>query len=131
MAGEVDGRLDGDVAPGPAGDVVDYLWEVHRVRDGAEVGLHPLWFGDVVVRRDEEQAVGAGVGRSLCQVEGLAGVVRSRARDDGHVVVRERLDGRLDHLDVFVVRHRRALAGGADGDHPVDTALDQSLGVLV
>jgi len=47
------------------GDVVDDLWTVDLVGDGLEVVNEAALFGLVVVRRDEEQGVGAGVRGAL------------------------------------------------------------------
>jgi hypothetical protein len=65
VRGEFDGRIDLDVPSRPAGDVVDDLGQINLVGDGSVVVVHPRRFGLVVVRRDEEQPVGAGVGRAL------------------------------------------------------------------
>jgi hypothetical protein len=64
---------------------------------------------------------------SAARRERLAGVVRPGAGDDRHVV--DGVDDRLDHLDVFVVGHRRGLARRPGRDEAVDARGFESLGV--
>jgi len=93
------------------------------------VGDHPFGFGSVVVRRDEQERVGAGVDGAAGEADRLVGRVAARAGDDRHVAVRGVGHG-LDHFDVFVVGEGGALAGGADGDEAVDATVDEAAGVV-
>src|SRR3546814_19074487 len=68
-----------------AGDVVHDDGEVGRRGDGAEVGLEPGLGRAVVVRRDDEQGVDAGVGGTRRQPTGVAGVFSADARPEGGV----------------------------------------------
>src|SRR3546814_19059858 len=66
-----------------AGDVVHDDGEVGRRGDGAEVGLEPGLGRAVVVRRDDEQGVAAGVGGTRRQPTGVAGAVAVAPRPHG------------------------------------------------
>jgi len=118
VCGEFDDDVDGDRPARARRDVVHDLRQVDGVCDRAVVFEKPLGLRPVVVRRDEQQSVRAGVGGPPRQRERLGGVVRSRPRDDGDVV--DGVANRLDDLDVLVVCHGGRLAGGAGRDHPVD-----------
>ena len=76
---------------GAAGDVVQDHRQVGRVGDHAEVredaGLRRL----VVVRRDDHDAVGAGLLAGLVQLDRVRGLVRAAARDDLRAAGRDRL----------------------------------------
>ncbi len=118
MAREFDDGVGLDVPPRSRGHVVDDLWQVDGVRDRSVVLEQSALLGLVVVRRDEQQAVGTRVGGAFGEFERLARIVRSRPGDDGDVV--DGLDDRLDDLYVFVVGQGRRLAGRADGNESVD-----------
>ena len=119
-----------DAATAAAGNVVQDAGDVHGVGHGLKVLVDALFVGLVVVGGDEQQAVGAQalVGERLGEHR-LRGV-GARAGDDG--------DATCDLLDhggndgvVFVVGHRGALAGGAQGEDGVGAILqveiDQAL----
>ena len=127
VGGELCDRLRLDVLPGSTGDVVDDLWEIDRVGHRAVMLGQARLFGLVVVRRNQEERVGAGAGGPPGEADRLVGGVRPGARDHGHVV--DGLDDRLDDLNVFVVGECGALAGGAGGHESRDARVLQALGV--
>ena len=84
----------------------------------------PAWRRLVVVRRHDEDAVGAGLVRLLRQVDGVRGRVRPRAGDDRRPVA-DRRDRRPQELEPLLVGERRRLTGRAGDDDPVGSVLDE------
>ncbi len=74
-------RLGRQVAAGAAGHVVEHHRHAHRVGDGAEVRQQAVLLGLVVVGRDDEHGVGAGLLAALRQLRRLVGVVGAGAGD--------------------------------------------------
>ena len=111
-------RLVLDLDAGAAGDVVEDHRQVGRVGDHAEVredaGLRRL----VVVRRDDHDAVGAGLLAVLVQLDGVRGLVGPAAGDDLGAAVGDLL-GDLDELDLLGVGEGAGLAGRAGDDDAV------------
>jgi hypothetical protein len=68
--------------------------------------------------------VNADLGRALGQVDGVGGVVRPGARDDGGVTALR--DGQLEQPALLLVVQRRALAGRS-GDHDSGRAVGQQM----
>ena len=66
----------------------------------------------VVVGRDDEHGVGAGLLGMGDEIDRLEGAVRARAGDDRHAPAGD-LDAKLDHPLVLVMGQRRRLAGRA------------------
>ena len=78
----------------------------------------------VVVRRDDEQPVGADARGGLGELERLGGRVRADAGD--HLALSaHRLGDRTEQLDLLGVRKGRRLTGGSGRDHRVRTVRDQ------
>ena len=92
-------------------------------RDGF-VHLHKtLLRGFVVVRSDQQKGVRTQAASVLRQLDGVSGVVATRARDDGDPA-RSLIDDRFDDLDVFLIRQGAAFTGGAGGDQSVNAVFD-------
>ena len=73
-------RLVLDRDAGAARDVVEDHRQVGRVGDHPEVREHARLRRLVVVRRDDHDAVGAGLLAVLVQLDGVRGLVRAAAR---------------------------------------------------
>src|SRR5690606_8817974 len=80
-----------DADAGAARDVVQHDGQVGGVGDGADVGVHTLLRGPVVVGRDDEQPVRTRTLGALGDPHGVRGVVRPGAGDD-HRPLPHRLD---------------------------------------
>ena len=75
VLGEARDGLGRDVGRRAARDVVEHQGEARRLGDGLVVGDDPLLGGLVVVGREQERAVGAGLPGVARQLDGLVGVV--------------------------------------------------------
>jgi len=126
--GETNRGVDGDVLAGSTRHVVDDLGEVDRVGDLPVVVVHPLGFGFVVVRRNQQECIRAGGGGLLGEIQRLGRIVRASAGDNGYVL--DGVDDGLDNLDVFGVTQRGALASRADRHEAVNTGGFEPLGVF-
>ena len=113
--GELQERLVFDARRCPAGDVVDDDRELGCVGHALEVRDQPALRRLVVVRRHDEQPIGARVLRGLRQLERLGGRVRPGAADQLAAAFRDLAD-RAEELGLLLVRERRRLARGT-GDH--------------
>ena len=107
--------LDAHVNDATAWDVVDDQLEVDRIGHRHVVPVEALLAWLVVVRGDEHDDVGADAGGVLGQADGLRGAVGAGAGDHRHAFVRG-LHRDFDGAAVFLMRERRAFAGGADRD---------------
>ena len=77
----------------------------------------------IVIRRDDQHAVGARLFGVLCQLHRLVRVVRAGAGDHRDAAFRLG-DANLDHMPVFLVRQGRALASRPDRHQPMRATLD-------
>ena len=93
VLGEPDQGLGVDRDAAAAGDVVEHDRQFGGVGDGREVPVQALLRGLVVVRRDREQAVGAGLLGRAGQLDAVAGVVGADAGDDVGPVADRLQDG--------------------------------------
>lgn len=109
--------------PQRPGDVVEDAGDVDSVCDGREVAIDALFVRLVVVRSDDKQSIHADllVGEALFQ-HGL-GAVGARACDDRHAAANV-LDHEAANLVVLLMRHRGALAGGAEREDAVGAVFD-------
>ncbi len=116
--------LERDLGGGAARHVVQHHRDVGGADDGAEVLQHAGLAGLGVVRRDEQQPVGAELGGLLGELDAVGRRVRADARDDDRVGT----DG-LAHggEDVAVLAHAggRRLPRRAGDDHAVVTGGDE------
>ena len=110
VLGDAQVGLAGDGDARPAGDVVDHDGQVARVGEGGEVGDEAGLRRLVVVRRDGEHGVGAGLLRVAHRLDALGGVVAAGAGDDDAAVA----DGLDDGAEQLVL-----LVGEVVGDSPV------------
>ena len=94
--------------------------------DRLEVGAQAGRVGLVVVGRDDQRGVGAGLGGHLGQLARVAGVVGAGAADQQHLVADLGPD-RAQQLDRLLVGQGRALAGRA-GDHEAMRAVLEQVG---
>ena len=124
--GEPRDRLGLDVDDHAARDVVDDDRAVGRVRDRLEVGDDPALRRLVVVRRDDQEPVGAELVRRLGQVDRMRRRIRAGAGDDGRAVA-DGLDRRADQVEPLGVLEGRALARRAGDDDPVGAVVDEVL----
>ena len=102
VAGEAGHGLDRHVDDAAGRDVVDDDRQVDGVGDGAEVEIHALLCGPVVIGRDDEGGVGAGLFGVTGQFDRLGGAVGAGAGDDGDAAVGD-FDGHFDDALVFGV----------------------------
>ena len=121
-------QLGVDVDDHPRGDVVHHHRQLRNRRgDRFEVGAQAGPVGLVVVGRDDQRGVGAGVGGHLGQLARVAGVVGAGAADQQRVLA-DLGPHRAEQLDRLLVGQGRALAGGAADDQPVRAVLEQVRG---
>ena len=119
-----------DVDHHPRGDVVgDQRQAGDRGGDRFEVAEDAGEGGLVVVGRDDQRAVGAGLGGGLGQLDRVAGVVGAGAADHRRLVA-DLVDYRRQQRDVLLVVEGRRLAGRAGDDDAVRAVLDQVGGEL-
>ena len=83
----------------------------------------------VVIGRDQQRAISAGVLRVLRQLDGLPGVVGAGSGYDRNAAV-GRGDDDLDYAPMLRVGHRRRLATRPARAQAVDAGLDLPLDVL-
>ena len=113
-----------DVGAGAASDVVQHQRLGRGFGDRLEVLVNAFLRGLVVVGRRGEDVVDARARRDfLCLGDGLASVVGSCTRHDGHAAAGS-LDGQVDNAQPFVVRQGRRFASGAAGHKEVDARLN-------
>jgi hypothetical protein len=117
-------RLRLDVDDDAARDVVDDDRPVGGFRDLLEVGDDASLRRLVVVRRDNEDAVGAELVRVLREAHGVPCRVGPGGRHDGRPLAHG-LDRCADQVVALAVRERRALARRADDDEPVGAVVDE------
>ena len=101
-------------------DVVDDDRNADRVVHRLEMLVHAFLGRLVVIGRDHEHGVGAGLLGMAREFDGLGGRVGARARDHRNAAARL-IDAPFDHLVVLVMRQGGALAGGADRNQTVGT----------
>ena len=89
---QADDGGDVHVDAGAAGDVVDDDRQRHRVGDRLVMLEQPFRRGLVVVRRDRQDAVGAGARHLLRRLDDLVRVVAARPREHRHPALRFRDD---------------------------------------
>jgi hypothetical protein len=117
-------RLRLDVDHDPSGDVVDDDRLVARACDRCEVRDDPALRRLVVVRRHDEERVGAELVRLLCQVHRVRGRVRAGAGDN-RCVVADRVDCSPEEVETLVVGEIGALPGRPGDDDSVGPVLDE------
>ena len=83
-----------------------------------KMGVDAVLVGAVVIRRDVERGVGAGIARAPSQLDRVGGVVRPAAGDHRDLA-RGDLDRNLDQPAMLGVGQGRPLARGAARDQPV------------
>ena len=125
--GQLGHRLRLDVQHRTARDVVDDERPVGRVGDGREMGDDPARRRLVVVRRHDQERVGAEFVRALGQVDGVGGRVGARARDDGRAVA-DLVQRRRVEREPLVVRECRPLPRRTRDDEPVGAVVDEMSG---
>ncbi len=106
VLGEPDEGLGVDRDAAAAGDVVEHDGQAGGVGDGREVPVQALLRGLVVVRRDDQEAVGADALGLAGQLDAVVGVVGSDAGDDVGAVADGLQDGSYE------VRFLRVTGGG-------------------
>ena len=116
-------RIGEQIARGARRHVVEYDRQLGRARDRREVLVQTFLARPVVVRRDVQQRVGAGILGRLRQRERFARGIAAGAGDHRHATARG-FDGRRDDGDVLFDVERRGLTGRADRDDPVHAAFD-------
>ena len=116
-----DGNADLDAAA--AGDRVEHDGPVGGLGDGAVVQEEAFGAGLVIIGSDDEHGVGSGFVGAVSEGNGFAGGVGAGASDDGDAAC-DSVDDGADDLEVFVVIERGRLAGGPDGDEPVDAGAE-------
>src|SRR5690606_8078428 len=115
---------------GSPGNVVEDDGEVRGIRNHPEVSEHASLGGLVVVRRDDHDAIGAGLLAGLVELNGVGGLVRTTTGDDLGAARRNRLAD-LDELQLLRVGEGAGLAGGAGDDDAVGTGVDDIIDVLL
>ena len=105
------------------GNVVDEDGDADRVVDGLEMLVKSFLRRLVVIGRDHQHRIGAGLLGVLGEFDRLVRVVGAGARDDRHASARL-VDADVDDAAVLGVAQGRALAGGADRHEPVRTRTD-------
>jgi hypothetical protein len=130
VLGGTEQRLVLDRDARTARDVVEDDRQVGRVGDHAEVREDAGLRGLVVVRRDDHDAVGAGLLAGLVQLDGVGGLVRAATRDDLRAPRRDRLAD-LDELELLGVGQGAGLARRARDDDAVGTRRDAVVDVLL
>ena len=123
-------RLVLDRHAGAAGDVVEDHRQIGGVGHETEVREDAGLRGLVVVRRDDHDAVGAGLLAGLVQLDRVRGLVRPAARDDLGAPGRDGLAD-LDELELLGVGQGRGLAGRSRHDDAVGTRGDDVIDVLL
>ena len=116
-------RCGQDVAAGAAGDVVQDAGQRNGVRNRGKMRDQPGLAGLVVVRRHQQQRVGAHLLGMPAQLDGIRRVVRAGPGDDRHAAGRV-LHRKADALGVLLVRQRGRFAGRAADDDGVDAVFD-------
>jgi hypothetical protein len=116
-------------------NIVDDDRNPDRVIDGLEVLVEPFLRRLVVIGRDHEDGVRAGLFSVERERDRFGRVVRAGARDDRNPPARF-VDADVDRAAVFVVGQRRAFAGRADRHQPMrsrcNLPVDQrAVGLLV
>ena len=126
MGGEALDIAHGDGATRATRDVIEDARDAHRIGGLLEVLVDALFVRLVVVGRDDEQGVGAKflVLEALGRLSG--GAVGTRACDDGDAA-RDVVHDELDDGVILLVRHRGALARGAEREDCVRAILDVEL----
>ena len=117
-------RLEGDLGAGATGDVVEHHRDVGGPADLGEVVQDAGLAGLVVVRRDEQQPVGADLGRLLGELDRVGRGVGADAGDHGRPVAHGVLDGGEDRAVLLGGRGRR-LARRTGDDDAVVAVVDQ------
>jgi hypothetical protein len=131
VLGQPDQGPGGDRHAGPVRDVVEQRGQTGRIGYGPEVPQQPGLRGLVVVRRDDEQAVGARLLGGAGQLDGVRGVVGAHPGHDPGPVA-DRLDDSPEQPVLLRVGGRRGLAAGpADHQGVVALHVDQIGGQLL
>ena len=107
---------------GAARHIVDHDGAVRRVGDGGDVAEHALRRRFVVVRPDDEEGVGPGVGGLLREADALRRVVRARPDHDRHAPGGVP-DGDLDDPAAFLGRDGGVLARRAQNHERFDAVV--------
>ena len=116
-------RVERDADGRAARDVVDHPRHVVPARELQVIRDEAALRRPDVVRRDDQERVGAGVERVLGQHAALRERLRARCRDDGHAAGR-RLDGERHEPVALVGRQRRGLGRRAVDEDAVRAFLD-------
>ena len=107
-------RVDRHVDDAARRDVVDHDRNADGVVDRLEMAVEPFLRRLVVIGRDDQHGVRAGLLGVTGQIDRLGGVVRARAGDHRHAAARL-VDADVDDATVLFMRQRRAFARRADG----------------
>ena len=110
--------LLGNRTPRTTRHVVQDAGNINRIEYRGEMTVDALFVRLVVVRRDEQQAIGAHLLEAQALFEHGLRTVRAAARDNGHAS-RHAVDDELAHLVVFLMRHGRRFARGAQREQSV------------
>src|SRR5581483_9983810 len=123
-------RVGLDVDDDARRDVVDDDRPVARARDRLEVRDDAALRRLVVVRRDDQERIGAELVRLLGQMDRVRGRVRPGAGDHRGRLA-DRLDRGTEQVEALVVGERRALARRPRDHEPVGAVLHKVAGELL
>ena len=123
LGGNVEGRVRERDARTPR-NVVEHDGQVGRIRHGAHVRAQALLGGAVVVRGDDQDAVGAVLLGTLTDAHRVGGVVRTRAAQDERSIPHGLADG-VRQVVLLRLVSRRRLARRAGQQNRVAPFVDQ------
>ena len=112
-------RLDAHARTGR--HIVEAKRDVHAVSNGRVVRDEAILRAFVVIRRHDEQCIGADAFRVLRELDGIRCLVRARAGNDGDPAL-HLFAGELDDRAMLRICHRRRLSRRARDDDGVRTA---------
>ena len=118
--------LLGNRAPRTTRHVVQDTGNINRIEHRGEMTVDALFVRLVVVRRDKQQTIGAHLLEAQALFEHGLRTVRAAARDNRHASCHA-IDDELAHLVVFLMRHGRRFARGAQREQGVGSVFQMEV----